>query len=489
MKKINKKDIITFICIFVITCLIFMPILIGHYSTDTYRLVEMGYKKYSIEYSLNDGRIFMSLIGLLADKININIDAYVIILTTLSIMVSCICVMKIQKIITKNNPRGNILITTLISYIIVMNFMYLENLYFTECIVMAISIMLFITAANDLNNDENILKIFILVLLGTFCYQGTINIFITFYFVLALIKYKKINKKIVKNIVIIAFICLLSVAINMLQINICGKIFGMTQDRTGNINNIFNNMIYIIANIYKIIINTSDLFPRYVLLGIYTITLIITIAYDAIKVKQYDNSFNIILIALVAIISSVAINVVSLSSFALGRMVFSVGALMGLVFMYLYCATNIFEEKNHFKLLINIALGFYVICLLSNETNILYQHKKANELDKKECKTVGEYIEQYEKENNIEVKKIAYVYDKNITWCYNELSHKSLFTHRALMIWWCNVDAINYYTNRNLEEVQMPRKIYDEYFKNKDWNELNKEQFVFIDDTLYYCIY
>ena len=57
------------------------------------------------------------------------------------------------------------------------------------------------------------------------------------------------------------------------------------------------------------------------------------------------------------------------------------------------------------------------------------------------------------------------------------------------MIWWCNVDAINYYTNRNLEEVQMPRKIYDEYFKNKDWNELNKEQFVFIDDTLYYCIY
>lgn len=57
------------------------------------------------------------------------------------------------------------------------------------------------------------------------------------------------------------------------------------------------------------------------------------------------------------------------------------------------------------------------------------------------------------------------------------------------MIWWCNVDAINYYTNRNLEKVSMPTGIYNKYFKDKNWNELNKEQFVFVDETLYYCVY
>lgn len=488
MKKINKKDIIEFIIIIIISIVTLHNIII-HYSTDTYRLIQMGYENYAIEYSLNDGRIFMCIIGLIASELNININLYVAILTSVAIIISCICVILISKIISKYKKSNNLIVEIIIAYLIIFNFMYLENLYFTECIVMSISIMLFIIAANALNNDKNILKIFILVLLGTFCYQGTINIFITFYFVLALIKYKNINKKIIKNMIVIAFICLLSIAINMLQINICGKIFGMTQDRTGNINNIFSNIIYIIANIYKIIINTSELFPKYLLLGIYIITLIITIAYDAVKVKKYDNSFNIILIALVAIISSVAINVISLSSFSLGRMVFSVGALIGLVFMYLYCTTNMFEEKDYFRLLIHIVLGIYIICLLSNEINILYQHKKANELDKQECKIVGEYIEQYEKENNIEVKKIAYAYDKNVTWNYKELSHKSLFTHRALMIWWCNVDAINYYTNRKLEEVKMPIEIYKKYFEDKDWDELNKEQFVFIDETLYYCVY
>ena len=35
----------------------------------------------------------------------------------------------------------------------------------------------------------------------------------------------------------------------------------------------------------------------------------------------------------------------------------------------------------------------------------------------------------------------------------------------------------------------MSIEIYKKYFKDKDWNELDKEQFVFIDETLYYCVY
>ena len=74
-------------------------------------------------------------------------------------------------------------------------------------------------------------------------------------------------------------------------------------------------------------------------------------------------------------------------------------------------------------------------------------------------------------------------------WNYNELKHKSLYTHRALMIWWCNVYTINYYTNRNLQKVQMKPEIYNTYFKDKDWEKLEKDQFVFEGDTMYYCVY
>ena len=119
----------------------------------------------------------------------------------------------------------------------------------------------------------------------------------------------------------------------------------------------------------------------------------------------------------------------------------------------------------------------------------MFNNKRANELDKKEALKVNEYMLEYEQNNNIEIKNIAITYDKNTTWSYNELKNKSLYTHRALRIGWCNVYTINYYTNRNLQKVQMKAEIYNTYFKDKDWNKLEKDQFVFEGDTMYYCVY
>ncbi len=484
-----KKKIIIYFCIVIIASMIFFPFFTMHYSTDTYRLIKMGYKRYSIEYSLNDGRIFMYIIGQLADKMNININAYVVILTVLAIIISCICIIKLIGIMAKYKKKDEIIITSLIAYVTIMNFMYLENLYFTEGIVMSISILLFILAAEYLNEKENIIKVIILVLLGVFCYQGTINVFITFYFVFALIKNKKINKEIIKNMIIVMLISLFCIAINMLQIKICGKIYGLEQTRTGSISEIFANIIYIIANIYKILIYSSELFPKYLFLIFLISILIITAIWDKKENNKFSNTINILLITVVAIISSVIINIVSLSSFGLGRMVFSIGALIGLIFIYLYCTTTIFEKQTNYKYVMITILIIYVIMNILNTLNILISHKQANKLDKEETLKVNEYMLEYEQNNNIEIKNIAIAYDKNVTWCYNELKHKSLYTHRALMIWWCNVDTINYYTSRNLQKVQMKPEIYDTYFKDKDWDKLEKEQFIFEGDTMYYCVY
>ena len=422
--------------------LIYSPLLIGHYSTDTYRLIEMGYGKYSIEYSLNDGRIFMYMIGQIADKINVNIDVYVVILTFIAIIISCICIMLMEKILKKYKNKEKIIIVSLISYVTIMNFMYLENLYFTECIVMAVSIALYILAADFLNEGENIIKVFLLVLLGVFCYQGTINVFITFYLLFALLKNRKINKEIIKNMCIVLGISLISIGINMLQIKICGKIYGLEQTRTGNISEIGFNIIYIIENIDKILIQSSGLFPKYVFL-IFLVSIISVVAiWDKMKNGKLSNVENILLLTICAIVSSVMINVVSLSSFGLGRMVFSVGALIGIIYMYLYCMTDIMEEKSIFKYIIISLLIIYTVINVGNTLNILISHKEANKLDKQEAVQANKFIDEYETESGSKVKYIAVSYDSNITWNYKEIKHKSLYTHRALMIWWCNVETI-----------------------------------------------
>ena len=51
---------LTFIIILMITCTIYAPLLMGHYATDTYNIINVGYTRYAIEWSLKDGRIFMS---------------------------------------------------------------------------------------------------------------------------------------------------------------------------------------------------------------------------------------------------------------------------------------------------------------------------------------------------------------------------------------------------------------------------------------------
>ena len=46
MNKITKENKKDFIILFIITCIIFLPFLTGHYATDTYNVANVGYNKY-----------------------------------------------------------------------------------------------------------------------------------------------------------------------------------------------------------------------------------------------------------------------------------------------------------------------------------------------------------------------------------------------------------------------------------------------------------
>ena len=488
--KEKKRNLIIYLILILITIIMCFPYLTEHYSSDDYTIIGYGYYKYGLEKFLNDGRVFSSVITLLAGYWNLPIKVFIQGLFYIGILISCLCVIKIKNIITKIKPEKNLKETVLvlgISYCIIFNFMYLENMYFAEIPIMALGILLFIKSSEKLV-ESKYLKSLAYLIIGELCYQGTINFFITFTFLLLIIKNKGINKEVIKKVIISGLFCLISVGINLIQIKICGKIFGLEQSRLGEIQKIPGNIIYIMLHIGNVLTDTCDFFPKYGFLIFLLILYITTFIYDLVKIKEYSNSFNLLLISIVAIFSSVAINIVSLSSFGLGRMVFSIGALIGLIFMYLYCSTNIFGESKIFKYFLLFALSIYIVMNFLNYTLQMYCNKKANEMDKEEALQVNEYILEYEKNNNIEVKNIAFTYDKNITWNYN-LFFDTSYTSRALMIWWCNIDALNYYTGRKLETVQMDKNIYYAYFKGKDWDKLDKEQFVFKGDTVFYCVY
>lgn len=158
-KRKNIKDWYWFLGIVIVATIVNWNYITMHYATDTYNIINVGYERYALEWSLKDGRIWMSFIGLLANKLQIPISIYVSTLTVLAILVSCIAIIRLKNIILQYKEKHSILlegIAVLISYITIFNFMYIENLYFVENLVMAFSIWLIIEAQIRLWKKGNI---------------------------------------------------------------------------------------------------------------------------------------------------------------------------------------------------------------------------------------------------------------------------------------------------------------------------------------------
>ena len=493
--KITKKDIIIFITIFILSLIIFYGFITRHYASDTYNIMNRGYEEYAIKYSLNDGRPVMCLISLLANKINLNIEVYIVALTILAIITSCICVMLLRGTANKYKKPKNIfqeIFLILICYFTIFNFMYLDNLQFAECFVMALSILFYILASKILVEKEKkgLIKSCILVVLGILCYQGTLSIFVTTTFLFTVIKHnenKELRKIILKNIVIAGFFSIIAVLFNLVQIRISGYILDMYQGRMGGFKYIFRNIKYIMAETDLIMVNTSNLFPKWLFLAFLTGILIIIYIYNKkIKEINYDIPLGIVIIAFLA---TIAPAVMTLASFGAGRLMFSIGALIGLILMYAYVKTSIFEsEKIISKLCIGVAL-VYFITVAVNSMNIIRQARKVEKLNEKECEYITSLMNGYENETGIELKYIAVYKDLNQTSFYKEIQTVSSITIRPLATEWADDGSINYYSGKKLKEIDVMESVYMQFFAGKDWDSLDKEQFIFIDNTLHYCRY
>lgn len=481
MKK--YKNQITFCVIFIIATAIFYQFITMHYATDTYNIINRGYKEYAIKYSLNDGRPIMCLISLLAEKINLPIEIYIIGLTIIAIFISCISVLKLKNIFMKYIEKNkNEWIILAISYVIIFNFAYLENMQFAECAVMAVSVLLNIIVADIIVEKQKnyIPKSLLLAIISIMMYQGMINWLVTITFVLSILKEKKINKVVIENVLLSGIYVLLGIILNLIQIKITGNIFNLTQARIGNIKNIGNNIKYIFGNLFVILENTYQLFPSYMFL----LYLAVLLIYTNIFLKNTSEKVNVLGIIIVSIGATFAPYLITLSAFGAARMSFSIGAMLGLIILYLY---NTQKETEYKNIIIGI-LAFYIILTNINYISIMAQHKIGNKQDKEEAQIIGSWIDEYEQESGNEVKKIIFLKDKKCTRYYNNVKNKSALCYRPLYAEWSRIGVINYYNNRKFIEVKTDGK-YDKYFITKNWDRLEKEQLIFEGDILYYCRY
>ncbi len=489
MKKIIQlKTKYIFIIIFLINIAIYIPFILGHYSTDLYNIINVGYENYAINWFLKDGRIISALMLLIANMTNLRVQTINIISIILAIIINTISIMTIYKISMKyKNIKENKdkIILALISYIIICNFMYVENMYFIESSIMALSILFYILSAKIMVEKKKYSNIFsvLLAILGCISYQGTIEFLLVFVGLLTFVKNKKEYKKNIKDILKGILITLIAGIINLIIVNIIGIKLNTANTR---ITNIFGNILNIINYGSIIFKYTCNLYPKYLFIIMLIIVEIMLLNYIIKKRENTNIFYKSIILIIISLLSAFIPSVISSTAFYAGRIHFSIGSLIGILFLYLYIETDIFKEKVLYKNIAFILLSIYVITTIISNIGLMYENKLVNKLEKEACEKIISQIESYEEETKNKIEKIqTIVIQKQTDKSYfKQTKHKCVLTYNAISANWSAVGAINYYIGRNL--VEMNREIKQEDLEKIVQNPLRH---ICMGDTLYVKCY
>ncbi len=493
MKKINKRDIITFFIILALALVLFSGYLTPHFATDTYRVYNRTYTGYSKENSLLDGRLIQFTILNILNLFNVPIHIATIILTILALIVSSISVLILKKWLEKYKKIENILgqiFLTLVCFFTIFNFMYLENMYFLECLVMALSIFFYILSAKNIVEKEKyyIVKSIFLFILAIICYQGTISCFFITVLVFSIIKEKK-WKIILKNLGISIGIGLIGVTLNIIMVQLTENFLNLVQNRDFALNKILANLSYILNKFTSITIFTGHLFYDYIFL---LFVLIIELLLIIKIVNKKDSKSNRILIEQFIILScgiafAFIVSVYNLDGFWSGRIRFSIGATIGFLILHIIIKTDLLEKKNIINILIKIVFIIYAIliclCIITNIKTV----KIVNKFDKIKSLEIGRYIKEYEQNSENKVQNIAIIIEEgktSLAYYPNLWYHGSITTCSAVRTQWAVTGVINYYNNFKLKEKEPTKQEIKEYKENVDG-----KKYICIDDTLYISCY
>lgn len=493
-KFLQNKLLIVFIFGLIIT----LPTLIPSYNVDGYCTYANGYL-YAAKIFMKAGRIFTAFIFYFNNLIKLPMPIFSTISAILSNLFLALSINKLYKYFKKyikiNNKFSDYLLLLGV-FLIFYNPFNLELFIFEESFVMIAGIYFMVCGAIKFMNKslKSYLISFLLVLLGTICYQGIVCYFIPILFLLVALELKGNLKEDYKNILLKGLIAICIYGISLIIsygivkiVNIF--IFTEVNPKLGTIDLILNIKSFFIL-MYSSLKSLCGYGSRIIFyLSILAIILIIILNYVKKEknywIKVFYMFFNIFLCVIMAFVPNLAMS--STSNYTAARMIGSIGTIVGILIIYCILYFNILTKKTLKYSLIIIALGYFVyISIISFFTT--YTALNTYKEDMNIVGLVKEKIVEYEKLNDIKITKIFYAKDSSVSWLYNSYVPNSS-NYRVYAVYWAvgcvfNMDEITHY------EVEMMNNEDKElYFSNKNYSSFNDEQLVFKDDTLYLLLY
>lgn len=469
--KIKEQDKLPILFCLLIVLVFFGNFVKFEYATDTYSAMQsINYVNKSRSW-LQLGRPILALWWYIISALNFSGYAKYLSSFIIAIFATFLAIFKLNKIIRKD--VDNQYLSLVISTIIIINPFTIELFLFIEKGIMMLSVLFAIMASEkfidflETHKKSKILVSFIFAVLSSFCYQGSLGLFLVINCVYIAKKSENIKKFIINNF-ILALTYGVTLIVNFLLVTSKSRVGGE---------------IVLSETIHRTILGvghmltTYYIWPTYMLIAL-LIILAVLLVIVLIKNKEKSrvklfNVFSFIYIALALLVASVLPVVVQSTNaiWFVPRSTFAFGAIFGLLSLYLILINKNSKIVNQIMIVL-ITLVLIIQFYRFNE--IILDHYKLNYRDKVIAVEINNSIKEYEAQNNIDIKKIGFFRENYST--YSDLFTFGNINESAYNAEWSDFNIFNYYSGRRLERAYCNEEII---------NLLKSENIVFDGDTVY----
>lgn len=411
MKKINKDYLISAV-LFIIIIIISWNFIKGFNSYDTYKMYQLGYVKYAKQLFFADGRIFSGFYILIAQLFNILEEGLYHFSIILCIIIVVGNIIYFKKLLLKiSDKKLNDYLMSILAFITIFNFSYVDNMRFIEMPIIALSIFCYMIAAKKAVIDKKNMKSLVYLLIAVFMYQATINVFFIMTIFLLLQKYKTIDNQVILKAIKILALSIIPIIVNYLYMEIYGSLFVYTERGMINIKMIPLKFIDSMLTLVNVFIYSKSVLPKYFycIMIVINIILLFLLLFKYKEKKIYDTYYSIVVILIVSFFSCLPViwffTIEDINSSLSGRLFWAVGATYGFMMILVYLNTDLIE-KNIYKFVYIGLILIYAVVLYYGMNNVMKEERAKNDMDRSICYMIKENIEQYEKINNCKVDKL-----------------------------------------------------------------------------------
>ena len=403
----------------------------------------------------------------LAGFLKIPIPAYIVGMDFLGIIFIGSSTYLMSQILEKIiNPQKQITKICLIAscFVLILNQFVLEYLLFPESAVMCLGVFLNVFAIKVMIDSpkHKYIKIFCLLLIATFCYQGVLNMFPVLAMLTYIVKelvdkreYKIKEKEFFIEMLKLAIIVISVLTICFGTIKLCNYILNSRQDRRMHLVNFEAVMLRgktVLEYMQELWTKGMHMLPPHTgdIVIVVTLVMLILLKTNKELIKQY------ILLLIIAFTICI-VPMFIFNTGICGRVNVPLMMLWGTGLIVLLTQTTLLEETKKVKFVYGLIIFSFIINNIFIMQTIT-EHIASNKVEENMGKTIKRAVENYEQETGITVTKFGYIYDREPQQHATGIKPMQSMTERKLACSWSIRSAMNFYCERKFEPCRSYRK-------------------------------